>query len=133
MSFEKYAAIIGLIATIPVYKGWFLILWKWNKARKITYLEKQLEVIGKLHEDNKCLIIYIGQSLLTVLAFIAASQIYQFMNISTENSNIAYGFISFLSLVTYLIAIRFLGKLTQVRDYEKYSGKLKLSIERLKS
>ncbi|USD46839.1 hypothetical protein [Vibrio sp. SCSIO 43145] len=84
MTFEKFVAIVGLIATIPVYKGWVIKIWIWSKAKKVSSLEKRLAQTEKLHSDNKYLIIYIGQSILIVLALIASAQVYQLVNIASE-------------------------------------------------
>ncbi|WP_000142200.1 hypothetical protein [Vibrio mimicus] len=133
MTFEKFVAIVGLIATIPVYKGWFQSALSWNKTRKIASLERRLDLIRKLHEDSKQLIVYIGQCVLAVLALIAASQVYQIVSVTAKNPEIGSIFISILSLIAYLTAINFVGRLTQVRDFEKYSRLLESRIEKLKA
>ncbi len=105
MTFEKFVAIVGLIATIPVYKGWIVRVWVWSKAKKVSSLEKQLVQLEKLHSDNKYLMIYIGQSILIVLALIASAQIYQLVTLSSEAADISSIFISLVSLIAYLAAI----------------------------
>ncbi|USD33770.1 MULTISPECIES: hypothetical protein [Vibrio] len=105
MTFEKFVAIVGLIATIPVYKGWVIKIWIWSKAKKVSSLEKRLAQTEKLHSDNKYLIIYIGQSILIVLALIASAQVYQLVNIASEGADISSIFISLMSLLAYLVAV----------------------------
>ncbi|EJG1819750.1 hypothetical protein P0I90_000869 [Vibrio parahaemolyticus] len=133
MTFEKFVAVLGLIATIPVYKGWFQSALSWNKARKLSALENRLALITKLHEDSKQLTTYIGQSVLTVLAFIAASQVYQLVSVTANKPEIGSVFISTVSLIAYLTAINFVGRLTQVRDFEKHSRLLVDRIEKLRA
>ncbi|HCE2133798.1 hypothetical protein CGI80_24375 [Vibrio parahaemolyticus] len=134
MTFEKFVAIVGLIATIPVYKGWIVRVWVWSKAKKVSSLEKQLVQLEKLHSDNKYLMIYIGQSILIVLALIASAQIYQLVTLSSEAADISSIFISLVSLIAYLAAIYCGGgKLTKVQNYDKYRKHIQDKIERLQA
>ncbi|EOB3921732.1 hypothetical protein ACIJC2_004655, partial [Vibrio parahaemolyticus] len=133
MTFEKFVAIVGLIATIPVYKGWIVRVWVWSKAKKVSSLEKQLVQLEKLHSDNKYLMLYIGQSILIVLALIASAQIYQLVNLSSEAADISSIFISLVSLIAYLAAIYCGGKLTKVQNYDKYRKHIQDKIERLQA
>ncbi|NOH61042.1 hypothetical protein [Vibrio sp. RE88] len=133
MTFEKFAAIAGLIATIPVYKGWVIRIWVWSRAKKVSSLEKRLAQIEKLHSDDKYLMIYIGQSILIVLALIASAQIYQLVNIASEDADISSIFISLMSLIAYLVAVSCGGKLTKVKTYDKYRKEIKGKIERLQA
>ncbi|WP_158108720.1 hypothetical protein [Vibrio furnissii] len=133
MTFEKFVAIVGLIATIPVYKGWIIKIWVWSKAKKVSSLEKLLAQIEKLHSDNKYLMIYIGQSILIVLALIASAQIYQLVNIASVGTDISSIFISLMSLIAYLVAVSCIGKLTKVKNYDKYRKEIEDKIERLKA
>ncbi|MCG7489812.1 hypothetical protein MHN79_09945 [Vibrio sp. Of14-4] len=133
MTFEKFVAIVGLIATIPVYQGWVIKIWVWGKAKKVSSLEQRLEQIEKLHSDNKYLMIYIGQSILMVLALIAIAQVYQLMNIASDGEDISSIFISLMSLIAYLVALNCGGKLTKVKNFDKYREDINGKIERLQS
>lgn len=132
MSFKKYVAIIGLIATIPVYKGWFFKLLLWNKSRKLLSLEKQLEIINKLKNDSNYLVIFIGQSILAVLTIVACAQFFEIMSLSSSN-DMSSVFISITSIIAYFFAINRLGILTKAKKYEKYSEILNAEIAKLKA
>lgn len=132
MSIEKYAAIIGLIATIPIYKGWLFELLIWNKSRKLSSLKTQLEMITKLKDDLSYLMTYIGQAILVVLAIVASAQVFEIFSLRSGN-DISSIFISITSLIAYLFALNRLGILTKVREYDKYSNRLKKSIAKQKA
>jgi len=132
MNFEKYVAIIALIATIPVYKGWLFKLLLWNKSRKLSSLETQLKIITKLKNDLSYLIIFIGKSILAVLAIVAGAQVFEIMSLTSGN-DMSSIFISITSIIAYFFALNRLGILTKTREYDKYSEILNVAITKLKT
>lgn len=52
MTIDRWIAIIALIATIPIYKGWALSVLQWNRKRKIKSLELQLKLFNTLKNDH---------------------------------------------------------------------------------
>ncbi|TVO96282.1 hypothetical protein [Shewanella algae] len=119
MTVDRWLAIIALIATIPIYKGWISSLLQWNKSRQVKSLKRQLEIYEKLKNDQSYFTIWATQTIILAIALVAAALMFNGVAVYKDGQGMAYGFISMASTVAYLFSVYKLGQLNKLKNYEQ--------------
>ena len=131
MKFETWAAILSIIATIPVYKGWFYSFLQWNRERKLQSLIKTVEHYTKLKDDQHYLIGWIAQSILLVLALLASALMFEFIAVDPKGEQLSSTFIGLMAVLAYTTSIYKLGQIAKLKDFNKTILSLNKAIEEL--
>ncbi|MES9994077.1 MAG: hypothetical protein ABW098_19165 [Candidatus Thiodiazotropha sp.] len=133
MEFETIATTLGIIATIPVYKGWVINALRWNKQRKVNSLEKQLTHYNRLKNDNLYFIGWFGEAILIVLALLSSALMFEGVAIDSDGEKLSKAFISLIATVAYVTAVYKAGQYKRFSNYEDTIDKIEKEIEMLKS
>ncbi len=131
MKFETVAATLSLIATIPLYKGWFKSSLQWNKERKIKSLKKQIQHYELLKHDNHYLIRWAAESVLMVLAILSAAFMFEGVAIDPIGETLSSSFIGLSATAAYITAIFKGGQLRGLVKYEETVSKIQSKIREL--
>lgn len=133
MSFETISALIALVATIPVYKGWVVLLIDMSRARKVKTLERQLTLYTELKEDFQHFVWWLGQGILYVLAFLAIALMFAVVASEKDGQALASVMISISASIAYLIAAYRLGIMSRLSNYDKTIRELEQQLSMLRT
>lgn len=130
-NFYLIATIVGLFASIPVYKGYFLNIISWNRRRKKQNLIRELDFFTNLQSSDRELFGWLFKNVLKILGLLCLALMLRIAEIGSLSflTVIACHFI--VGLSGYLVAISTLGKYSRLKKFEITTIKLKTEIEQL--
>lgn len=130
-NFYLIATIIGLIASIPVYKGYFLNILSWNRRRKKQNLIRELDFFTSLQSSDRELIGWLFKNVLKILGLLSLALMLRVAEIGSLSylTVIACHFI--VGVSGYMVAISTLGKYSRLKKFEITTEKLKAEIKQL--
>tara|TARA_R110001583_G_scaffold75040_1_gene207084 strand:+ start:354 stop:755 length:402 start_codon:yes stop_codon:yes gene_type:complete len=131
MEFETWAAIIGLIATVPVYKGWFLILIRKNKSRRIGSLKKQINHLTLLHSDSFYFTRWAAESIIVILTILSIAFMFEGVAFDPNGRSVSSIFISLMSALAYLVCVYKIRVFTDLKSFDKTLEQLNKKLSKL--
>jgi ABC-type transport system involved in cytochrome bd biosynthesis fused ATPase/permease subunit len=133
MHLDNWIAMIGIVATIPVYKGWFIEAIKKNKAWRIQTLKKQIHHLTSLHQDNFYYNRWATESIVIILAILSVAFMFEGVAFTPDGQPISSIFISLLSTLAYLVCIHKIRIFSELKAFEKTLERLNKKLTKLNS
>lgn len=133
IKFEQIMTVIALVATIPVYKGWMVGFVQWNRRRRLESLEVRALHYRNLNEDNCYLLRWASESILLVVALVAAAFMFEGVAVDEKGQHLSSIFTSLVATCAYVIATFKLGQLTRLKHFNSTMTRINEEIVKLKS
>lgn len=129
--FEFYVAIIGLIATIPIYKGWLYGALSWNQRRRKEKLLKERDFLTRLHTSDREFLGWLLHCLLLVVTIFCVALMFRAVEVDSGADKLVAGLHWLLGGGAYLIAVSALGTYRRLHTFEKSIAKINEQISKL--
>jgi hypothetical protein len=108
-NFELFAAIVGLIAAIPVYKGWFIGTLSWNRQRQIEKLRKEKAFLICLYSSDREFIGWLLHNVLLVVTIFSIALMFRSIEVDPGGPKLVVLFHWLLGGGAYVISVFALG------------------------
>lgn len=115
---ENISLLLGLIGTIPVFKGSIIYIASWNKKRKMAAIEKEISRITKMRDSDREFYMFLFQSGFTIFAFFSISLMFSSL-LSHNQLQGFYDFIQFfIGTAAYFVSTYTIGLIRRVKNSE---------------
>jgi len=132
-----WGIIIGLMGLVvgiaALFKGEIIKGFRWKRSRKIELLNKERKHFVLLNEDFKYFVGWFSESILSVLALLAAALMFNGVAIEQGGEYLANGFISLMSVAAYVFATYRLGQYRRLKQFTGTIEALDKQINRLRN
>lgn len=130
-TFELFAAIAGLVATIPIYKGWLQGALYWNRRRKLEKLTKERSFLERLQNSDRELIGWLLHQVLLVITLFSIALMFRSIEIDQEGAKLVAVLHWVIGGFAYFVAVNALGTYHRLQHYDTTRSKLDEKIRAL--
>ena len=129
--FYLFAAIAGLVATIPVYKGWFHEAKFWNIKRRVEKLNKEKVFLSLLRSSDREFLGWMLHSVMLVITIFTFALVFRTIEIDSDGVKVVTVVHSLLGWLAYFIAVSTLGIYHRLRDFDKTIANIDKKIQEI--
>lgn len=130
-NFELFAAIVGVVATVPVYLGWFARLLSWNRQRKLEKLEKEKELLSRLKSSDREFLGWLLHSLLLVVTVFCVALMFRGAEVDSNGIKLVATLHWLLGGAAYFFAVSALGTYHRLKNFDSSIQKIDDQINKL--
>lgn len=127
--FEFIVLIVGLVATIPVYMGWFKGALSWHRRRKIDKLKKEKEFLSRLKSSDREFLGWLLHSLLLVVTVFCVALMFRGVEVDSSGTTLVASLHWILGGAAYYFAVSALGTYNRLRNFDNTVQKIDAQIK----
>lgn len=116
---ELFALAAGLVATIPVYMGWFKGALSWHHRRKIQKLKIEKEFLTRLKSSDREFLGWLLHSLLLVVTVFCVALLFRGVEIDSHGIELVATLHWILGGTAYYFALSALGTYRRLQSFDK--------------
>lgn len=128
---ENIGIALAVIGAWPVFKGWFLNVWSWNRSRKLLRLRRERDLFVLLKNSDRELFIFLLTSILIVTALLGVSLLFHGVGVDQDGEKLILLSDWLLGFSIYMFSIYRLGQLSRLKKFDKTIANLGAEIEKL--
>lgn len=128
---ENIGIALAVVGAWPVFKGWFLNIWSWNRSRKLTRLHRERDFLVSINNSDRELFVFLLTSVLVVTAMLGASLLFHGVAIDSDGEKLVHLSDWLLGFAIYMFSVFRLGQLQRLKKFEVTIEKLDAEIRKL--
>ncbi|MCA3161155.1 MAG: hypothetical protein ING25_09640 [Burkholderiales bacterium] len=129
---ENIGLLLGIIGSIPVFKGGLLFLTYWNRKRKLAAIEKEILFITRIRDSDRALLLFLFRAGFIVAALMSVSIMLSAMAVDERELKLLLLLQFFAGTMSYFFSVYTIGYIVRIKNSVETLSKLQFQLEKLK-